>query len=259
MAEYLSPLARPFSFESGDHGVLLIHGFTGSPAHMLPLGESLRDAGFSVRGVLLPGHGTAPEDMRGVTWQDWLLCCRQAAREMQARYAYFSVAGLSMGGVLALLLAEEMAVTACISIAAPMKTLNRFRPLAPLAAPFYPTVHKRTNGAHPGVDARYDVGYVSFPTGSTHHLSVLMCRARQHLPLIRCPILVVQGRMDEAVTQDSPDIILSGVSSEKKAVLWLDRAPHVCTLSDEAGRIADAARAFLRDAEGAGAAAPDAP
>ena len=257
MADYLSPLAMPFEWERGDHGVLLIHGFTGSPAHMRPLGERLRDAGYSVRGVCLPGHGTDPEEMRRVRWQDWLLCCREANAEMRKKYRWVTAAGLSMGGVLALLLAEEGNADCCVPIAAPMKTRSPARLLALAAAPFYPTVNKRADGARGGVDACYDIGYASFPTVSTHHLNVLMRRARQQLSLIRCPVLCVQSRKDEVVAADSPRIILDGVSSEKKAMLWLEDAPHVCTISPECGKIAEAIGQFLAAAEGKNAPEKD--
>ena len=206
MADYLSPLAAPFAFAGDGHGVLLIHGYTGSPAHMRPLGERLRDAGFSVKGILLPGHGTDAEDMRKVSWQDWVLAAREAAGEMRKKYAFFSVAGLSMGGLLSLLIASEGTADACVSIASPMRTRQRFRGLAPLLAKVYPTVRKR--GESRGVDAEYDVGYDCFPTSSVHDLNVIMRLARQGLPLIRCPLLAVQSRRDETVTEDSPEIIL---------------------------------------------------
>ena len=63
MPDLSSPLAQPFFFPEGEHAVLLMHGFTGSPAHMRKLGEALHARGFAVRGILLPGHGGVPEDM----------------------------------------------------------------------------------------------------------------------------------------------------------------------------------------------------
>ena len=250
MPEYLSPLAQPFDFPEGEHGVLLIHGFTGSPAHMRKLGEELHRRGFAVRGILLPGHGTRPEDMRTVSWQDWLLTARQAAREMADQYPFFTAAGLSMGGVLALLLAEERELTACVSLAAPMETRNRFRHLALFGSVFHPMVHKRPkSGLALRVDPAYDVGYRSFPTKSTHDLNVLMGKARRHLSLIHCPMLAVQSHGDETISADSLDTILGGVSSEVKARLWLDEAPHVCTIAPEYLQIAEAMERFLRDAE----------
>lgn len=245
----VSPLARPFEYAKGEHGILLIHGFTGSPAHMRLLGESLRDRGFAVRGICLPGHGTAPEDMPRYTWQDWLLSARAAAREMAGRYRYFSAAGLSMGGVLALLLAEEMELTACVPIAAPMGTVNRFRALAPAIAPFCPFLPKKDDPARAALIAGYDIGYEVTPVASLRHLSVLMRRARQHLSLIRCPVLAVQSRGDRVVSPGSLRIILEGVSSGKKTALWLEEAPHVCTISPEYPKIAEAMAQFLKACE----------
>ena len=246
MEEYLSPLARPFSFPEGDHGVLLIHGFTGSASHMRLIGEEMHRRGFAVKGILLPGHGESPEKMAKATWQDWVRAAREAAREMREKYPHFSAAGLSMGGCLSLMLAEEMNLTACVPIAAPMKTINRFRSLAPAMAPLYPMMHKKPDGTRRLLDARYDFGYQSFPTVSTHHLSVIIRRARQHLSLIQCPILVVQSKKDRVVTPDSPQIILDGVSSKEKAQLWLEDAPHTCTIAPEYPAIVDAMEACLR-------------
>ena len=249
MQNFSSPLAQPFDFPEGDHGVLLIHGFTGSPSHMRKIGEALHERGFAARGILLPGHGTKPEDMLNASWQDWLLAARTAAREMQAKYRHFTAAGLSMGGVLALMLAEEMELTACVSIAAPMNTTNRYRHFALVGSLFQPMMHKRPDSARKVLDADYDIGYDSFPTRSTHDLNVLMRKAKNHLSLIRCPLLCVQSHQDKTVTPDSLDTIINGASSKEKAKLWLQDSPHVCTISPEYMQIVDAMDTFLRNAE----------
>ena len=200
------------------------------------IGEGLHEKGYAVRGILLPGHGGTPKDMGKVTWQDWLLAARTAAKEMQARYPHFSVAGLSMGGAIALILAQEMDLTACVSLAAPMKTTNKFRPFALLAAPFMPMIRRK--GAGP-----------DYPTISVHHLNVIMRKARQHLSLIDCPLLAIQGKRDRTVTMDSPDIILKNISSKTRASLWLNDAPHVCTTAPEYPKIIEAMDEFLKKAE----------
>jgi len=248
MSHPIHPHARPFSFPEGDHGILLIHGFTGIPDHLRQMGEALHERGFGVRGILLPGHGTVPEDMARVSWQDWLLEVRTAAREMQASYPHFSVAGLSMGGVLALMVAQEMDVTACVPIAAAMKTTNQFRWAAPLAAPFYPMIGKKGAASRPSELSKGE-GYNYYPTKSVHDLSVLMRKARRNLSLIHRPGLAVQSRRDKTVTADSPQIILDGVSSQVKAMLWLKTSPHVCTNTPEYPLIVDAMEEFLRKAE----------
>lgn len=250
MQDFTAAACQPFDFPGGEHAVLLIHGFTGSPGHMRLIGEGLRDAGFTVRGIALPGHITTIEDMRKSTWQDWLRAVREAAQDMRKKYKHFSVAGLSMGGDLSLIMAQEMDLTACVPIAAPMRTTNKFLPLSLPASLFVPVQHKRIGTSRKMLDERYDYGYDSFPTKSSHDLAVLMRRARTHLPLITCPILAVQSRQDKTVSADSADVILGGVSSQKKAMLWLETSPHVCTIAPEYPKIVEAMITFLRDAEG---------
>ena len=249
MQDFSLPQAQAFMFPEGEHGVLLIHGFTGSPAHMRLIGEGLRKAGFAVNGILLPGHGVNPEAMGKASWQDWVQASREAAADMRKRYRYFSVAGLSMGGCLALMLAEQMDVDACVTIAAPMKTTAKFRSLAPVAALVHPMVNKRADGSRDTLIQDYDIGYDSYPLSSVGHLSVIMRRARQDLSLIHCPVLAVQSHGDRTVTPDSPGIILDSVSSKVKAQLWLEEAPHVCTISPEYPKIVQAMTEFLQKAE----------
>lgn len=249
MQDFSVPQAQAFDFGTGEHGVLLIHGFTGSPAHMRLIGEGLRDNGFAVRGILLPGHGENPEVMAKATWQDWFQATRKAAVELRKKYQYLTVAGLSMGGCLALMLAEQMDVDACVAIAAPMKTVAKFRSLAPVAALVHPMVHKRADGSRDSLISEYDIGYDSYPLSSVAHLSAIMRRAKQYLNLIHCPVLAIQSHSDKTVMPDSPEIILNGVSSKTKAQLWLEKAPHVCTISPEYPKIVRAMTEFLRNVE----------
>ncbi|MDX2009624.1 MAG: alpha/beta fold hydrolase [Myxococcaceae bacterium] len=98
----------PFDLGAPDAGtaVLLLHGFTGSPWEVRPLGESLADRGFFVRAPRLPGHGTTPEAMLWVTWRDWVRAAEDAFASLSA-FPRVCVAGLSMGALLGLLLAER--------------------------------------------------------------------------------------------------------------------------------------------------------
>ena len=243
---FSSPHAQPFDFPEGDHGILLIHGFTGTPSQMRLVGEGLHEKGFAVRGILLPGHGETPEALKSVTWKDWLMAAEQAAREMRERYARFTVAGLSMGGCLALMLAARMEVDACVSISAPMRTVNPFRGLAALASPVMPMVNKRLDGPRNELIHEYDFGYNSFPTVSVSQLNEIMRRAKKELRCVRCPLLVIQSHGDQTVTADSPSIILNGAGSRVKAQLWLEKAPHACTISDEYPKIVNGMAEFLK-------------
>ena len=241
---------QPFLLEGGRHGVVLFHGFTGSAGHMRPLGEALHAQGFTVRGINLPGHASSMEDMARFTWQDWLQAAKTAVLEMKDRCSRVSVAGLSMGGVLTLILAEQMELTSAAPISAPMAVQNKMMPLARFAAPFMPTVWWRGGGERAAmVDKNYDFGYPGFPTRCAVDLSKLIHMARRNLHAVTCPVLAVQSHADETVSEDSAEVIVRGVSSKKKGVLWLEEVPHVCTLSREVGNIAQAMGELFCEAE----------
>lgn len=248
--DFSAPQCQPFFLEGGDHAVLLIHGFTGSASHMRLIGEGLHEQGFTVRGINLPGHAQSMEAMGQTGWQDWLGAARSAASELKDRYAHVSVVGLSMGGVITLLLAEEMALTACAPISAPMAVQNKLMPFAKIAAPFIPMTWWGGDPERPTVlNDDYDYGYPGFPTGCAASLSKLIKMARRNLHAVTCPILAVQSHADETISADSADVIMAGVSSKVKGTLWLENVPHVCTISPEHPRIAAAIGELLRRAE----------
>lgn len=247
--DFSSPNAQPFDFQGGDHGVLLIHGFTACPAQFRPLGELLHAQGFSVRAITLPGHGTSPQDMNNSTWQDWLNAVRNAAQSMRQQYAHFSVAGLSMGGVLALILAQEMALTSCTTLAAPMGTASKAAAFAGLLYPFYPTVHSRPNPARAALMADYDLGYTSYPTRKVADLNKLIRMARRNLHQVTCPLLSIQSHQDKAIIPESMDIIQASAKSAVKQSLWLQDPPHVIILSSDLPLIAQTMTDFLRKTE----------
>ena len=233
------PNAQPFEFSGGEHAVLLLHGFTGSPGHMCPLGERLHQAGFTVRAIALPGHGTKFEDMKlNCTLEKCVAAVKTNVLDLQAKYKKVSVAGLSMGGDLALIAAEQLEIASVIPMSAPMKTQNKFMSLARVLAPFIPVINWRNDATRENqLDQRYDYGYACFPTRSAYELNRIIHLAKRNLFAIRCPILAVQSHGDHTISKDSLDIILGGVSSPQKASLWLKSAPHVVTLSQELGSL----------------------
>lgn len=247
---FADAVCQPFLLAGGQHGVLLLHGFTGSAAHMRPLGEALNRQGFTVMGINLPGHAVSMDDMAQTSWQDWLDAAKEAFYQLQGRCRYASVAGLSMGGCLALIIAQQMQPTAAVTISAPMGVRNPLLPLAGLASVFMPRVmwRSRTDTADV-LDDRYDYGYPGFPTRCAADLQRIIRMARQDLHAVQCPLLVVQSRQDETITVDSADVIVKGVSSERVGALWLEGVPHVCTLSPQKENIASAMAELFRQAE----------
>lgn len=243
-------VCRPFYHRGGGNGILLMHGFTGSAAHMRKLADELARRGYTVRTINLPGHASTEEDMARETWQTWLQAAKQAALDMMGEVDTFTVGGLSMGGVLALLVAEQMKADGCVPISAPMAVKNR---LLPLCGPLSHLVGRIAWGSLGDrrlmLDAEYDYGYTGFPTAKGADLNHLIRLARKNLFNITCPVLCVQSSGDETIWKGSADCILQGVSSEVRQKLLVKDVPHVCTISRELPAIADGVDAFLRRVE----------
>jgi len=242
-------VCKPFCHKGGNSSILLMHGFTGSCAHMRPLAEALAKRGYTVRTINLPGHASTEAEMAKADWQQWLQAAKQAALEMMNESEFFTVAGLSMGGVLALLVAEQMKVNACVTISAPTAVKNRLLPFAGLCAPLLPRIawgggterHKR-------IDKNYDFGYSGFPTAKGADLHRLITMARRNLFNITCPLLCVQSDGDETIWEGSADEILRNIQSSVRQKLWLEGEPHVCTLTPSMPSIAQAIDKLIQQA-----------
>ncbi len=89
-------------------GVLLLHGFTATPAEMHPLGQALHRQGYNVSAPLLPGHGLTPQHLNDCRWQDWLGAVEQAYQALRSESASVAVCGESMGGLLSICLAARV-------------------------------------------------------------------------------------------------------------------------------------------------------
>lgn len=234
-------VCAPMTHSGSKNGILLIHGFTGTAAHMRPLADALVEKGYTVRTINLPGHAETEEAMAASNWQQWLQYSKETAFEMINELDTFTVCGLSMGGVLALLIAEQMKVDACVPISAPTAVQNRFLPLAGILHPLMPRIAWNISSEREAkLDQHYDFGYSGFPTAKGADLYKLICMARKNLFNISCPILCVQSDADETIWSGSADAILEGVSSKIRQKLWLTDVPHVCTLSKELPSIVNA-------------------
>lgn len=229
-----------FQLGHGGRGILLIHGFCGSASQMRFLAEGLHAAGYTVRVPLLPGHGTNVKSMRESTFRDWLDHARYAYAGLREECTSVSVAGHSMGGVIALLLAEEYTVSAVAALAAPMHLSGARGLLAPfsaLAAPFIPYVKWPGPRRYPEDFLLDDhISYDSMPVSKVRDLYCLMRRARLNLFAITAPLLTIQSGDDVTVSRSSPRIIAGGVSSSVRRHVRLTRSGHLIPLGPERGR-----------------------
>lgn len=209
-------------------GILLLHGWTSPADELLPLAEYLNSFGYTVSAPLLQGHGTKPEDLLGIKWEDWFKDSQKALKELKKHSSKIFVGGISMGGNLAMLISGDESVSGILAMGASVK--YRFHNVDKLVLAFmgltkvyrkkyYPPWVRRKMG-------RRDV-YMYYPVESAKEVMKLADATREFLPRITKPILVMQSTTDHMVSKKSPRMIFDGVKSGTKEIYWIENAYHV--------------------------------
>lgn len=242
--------AEAFRLGDGPVGVLMIHGFTGSPQGVRGLGEDLAGRGLAVEGIRLPGHGTTWRDLNSKTAADWRRAVEEGyAAVAEGRDRVFVIA-LSFGAALAVDFAarNQDAVAGLVTLAGFVYTDDPRRFFTPLI--------KRVVRSVPGVGndisdpAGREIVYDRLPTAASAEMLKVLRAARRSLPLIRCPLLVMHGRNDHTVKPVNAEMIYSRASSEDKELVWLERSYHVVTLDYDRDEVHRRTHDFIKERAG---------
>lgn len=244
----MKPLARlvePFYFERGDLGCLLIHGFTGSPSEMRFLAEKLAADGWTASGIVLSGHGTTPEALARTRWEDWVRDAEAGLELLRPHCSRVVAIGLSMGGLLALDLAEKNLVDAAISLNTPMVLQDWRTRLVGLAKPFVHYVGKAEVPLSSTAAIAERFAYDRIPLAALDSLNKAIRKVRRELGRVRCPVLIMQSTRDKTVSPHSANLLVQGLSAvEPKLVFWANSG-HILTLSSEREAVAREISRFL--------------
>jgi carboxylesterase len=239
------PGCEPWSADGDEVGVLVVHGFTGSPQTMLGLAQAFGAAGFTVDLPLLPGHGTSIDDMITTGWADWSGTAEAAYAALAARCDKVVVAGLSMGGSLTCWLAAhhpEIAGIVCVNpVAVRSEAIVEFAN-EQLAAGTDRISAIAGDVADPeGREKAYD----ATPLGPLVSLQEGVGELEPLLGDITCPLLLMNAPQDHVVPPTDSDALALAVSGPVERIT-LERSYHVATLDYDKDLIAEHAIAFAR-------------
>jgi len=211
-------------------GVLLVHGFTGSPASMRPWGEFLNSHGYTVRVPLLPGHGTKPEDLNKVKWEEWPAKVTLELSELQKTCDTIFLIGLSMGGstVLNVSIANNDAITGLVLV----NPMIHVRGIPVELAFFLSRLQKMRTSVgddikRPGVT---EWGYDALPTRGVYQLLKMLRVTRKNLGQITVPVQLFHSVDDHTLPVSNTEIILKGLGSLSKNRIELVNSYHVATM-----------------------------
>lgn len=232
--EPLTVAARPELTGGRRIGVLLSHGFTGSPASMRPWGGHLAEQGYGVAVPLLPGHGTRWQDLNKHAWEHWYGEIVRVFDELRAEHDAVVVGGLSMGGALVLRLAadrpEDVAGVMVVNPAVATKRLDvKLLPLLKHLVPSFPAI-----GDDIKKEGVVEAAYTRTPLKAVHSMMRAWPGLVGDLHKVTAPLLYFRSDVDNVVDEASEPLILQGVSSTDVERVALPESYHVATLDNDA-------------------------
>jgi len=223
-----SKYAREFYYKGNNTGVLLIHGFTGTPSEMRFLGEFLRDKGYTVKGILLKGHGTTLDDMRKCSYRDWIRGTVEGYKSLKQECDEGFAVGLSMGGLLSLYLARNYDIKGAAALSTPIRIHGRAAALAFIEKNFRTYILRKPEKRNINI-----ISYDKSPLISVHNLFKLIRYIKENLQYIKKPVLIMQSYRDKTVSPLSANIIYNNIGSKDKSIIYLHGSGHVITCDNE--------------------------
>lgn len=232
----ISDKAQPFYATGGRIGVLFCHGFTGSPWSLLEWAKLTADAGYTVSLPRLPGHGTTWQEMNLTTWEDWYRHLEREFLALRDNCDVVFLAGLSMGGALALRLTERHpdAVAGLVLVNPAVLGEPKMMSIPVLK-------HLRASVKAIGSDIKRpdvdEAAYPRTPLRAAHSMMKGWAEVRACLDLVHCPVLLFRSVEDHVVPAASSAFVLSHISSEQITEQVLTNSYHVATMDHDREQI----------------------
>ena len=244
-AGLLEDWAAVGSGKNREIGILLVHGYTGSPASMRPWAEYLNQKGFTVRVPLLPGHGTKPEDLNEVKWEQWPAKVEAELAELYKTCTKVFICGLSMGGGTTLNVAiRHSNRLSGIILVNPMIHVAMVGPRLAYVLSRFQKMRKSVGDdiKRPGIS---EWGYDALPTRGIHQLLIMLKYTRERLHVVTVPMQLFHSVDDHTLPVSNTEIIMEGVGSRVKQRIELTNSYHVATLDYDAEIIFENSKIFI--------------
>jgi carboxylesterase len=251
------PTAEPFLFlgDRSKPACLLIHGFTGTPKEMRWMGEYLNQQGYTCYGVRLAGHATDPEDMIRSNWTDWTASVEDAYSLLKTFSDRIFLLGLSMGGVLSLLMSIRLDVMGVVAMSTPYKLADdpRLRHVEWISriVAYMPKTSEEPGASWFDKEAWRDhISYPQNPVRSIGQLNKLLGEMRAALPEVKAPVLLLHSRDDRYVLPENMEMIHGALEKASvKEKVYVTGSNHVVTRDAARRQVFDEALKFIQRVE----------
>ncbi|RFU61055.1 alpha/beta hydrolase [Peribacillus glennii] len=234
------PGAESYYLEGNSTGILICHGFNGTPQSVEYLGRKFAEHGFTVNSIRLKGHGTTLEEMESCNYHDWIKDVEDGFLLLKQTCSKVFVIGQSMGGALALDLAGKVDCDGVMTINAALNVPD-YEHYRHLTAPRFIPEGKPDIKDPDAVE----ITYTQVPINAIHQLLSLMESTRGSLQKVKSPILLFHSPEDHVVPHECSYEIFHLVSSKVKSMVPLNNSYHVASLDYDRDIIIEAAIAFI--------------
>jgi carboxylesterase len=251
MCHYLSvnsiPSANGLTLNGGKIGVLVIHGFTGSPVTIKPWAEFLNLQGYTVIAPCLPGHGSTWEELNRTNWHDWFSKVEQSYLELKSKCDRVFIAGFSMGAALAIRLCQIRGseIEGLIVLNPSIHDRRFILKLIPILKYLIPSIKKGpTDIAKPNPPKH---SYGRTPLKALDSLRDLWRKVERDLYLIDLPLMVAYSLNDHAVDPENSQTVIDNVYSADIREIIFEKSFHNVPLDYDAQILNDESKLFIED------------
>ena len=241
------PNSAGFTLSGGKIGVLVIHGFTGSPVTIKPWANYLNQIGYTVSAPCLPGHGSTWQEMNQTSWQDWYEAVEQSFLELKSKCDRVFVAGFSMGGALALRLSQIRGseIEGLLLLNPSVHDRRWFLKLTPILKLIIPSLKKGpTDIAAPNPPLH---SYGRTPLKALDSLRKLWQLVERDLYLIDLPVMVAYSINDHAVDPENSMTVIDNIFSVDIREVIFEKSFHNVPLDYDADLLNLESKAFIED------------
>ncbi|MGM0409846.1 MAG: alpha/beta hydrolase [Bacillota bacterium] len=229
-----------FLKNKGNKAILLIHGFTGIPYEMKYLADNIYiNTNYTIYVPRLPGHGTNTQDFRESSANDWLRKSYDSYLKLKSEYDNVSVIGLSMGGLISLLIAAKFEIEKLITISPALNTYNPFDKLTPILKYFIPKIKQKTGlerikNSEDKEEEFYHRNYHLYHyTSQIAELVKVMKLTKKNLANVTVPTLILASEADKLVPISAAQKIKRKISSVYKEIFIFEKAKYVICNSEK--------------------------
>lgn len=222
-------------------GCLLLHGFTGSPFEVEPLAEYLKKYDWKFSIPTLPGHGSTKEDMKNVTWKDWVQKAEEELKRLLAECSVVYVIGFSMGGMIAAYLSTKYPVAKLVLLNACVFYINPGQIFQNMAE----AIKSNFKSDSKGLLRRYMQKSCSTPIRAVVHFRRLIKVLKPEINRVTAPTLIIQGECDDLVEPRSAHYLYQQIQSTRKEIHFMPQSKHIICHDCEKEQVFEKVEQFL--------------